>query len=217
MQKLVKVFSFGLLISFLGSLPLGTMNIAATHIAIEQGTNAGLQYAVGSMLVELIVIRIVLVSMSWFAKHRKVFRFLEILTTGLLLLLATGSFIAAYKMTGFSGSLPVSKTVYPFWTGVLLSATNPLHIPFWMGWSTVLMNKQVLLPDEKNYTWYMTGIGTGTIFGFMVFIYGGFYMIVQISAHQSLLNGVIGMVLLATALLQIKKMMGLRPVEKVGA
>jgi hypothetical protein len=47
LQKLTKVFCWGLVIRFLGSLPLGTMNIAATHIAIEQGTNAGLMYAVG--------------------------------------------------------------------------------------------------------------------------------------------------------------------------
>jgi threonine/homoserine/homoserine lactone efflux protein len=67
-QQLFKVAFAGLGISFLGSLPLGTMNIAATHISIQQGTGAGLVYATGSMLVEVIVVRIALVAMDWLAK-----------------------------------------------------------------------------------------------------------------------------------------------------
>jgi threonine/homoserine/homoserine lactone efflux protein len=203
-QKLVKVSVTGLLISFLGSLPLGTMNITATQIAIQQGTHAGLLYALGSMLTEIIIVRFALVAMDWLAKRHKLFHFLELFTTGLIFVLAAASFIAAYKMTGFSGSIP-GRLLNPFWTGVLLSATNPLHIPFWLGWSTVLLNKKILLPAARHYNWYITGIGTGTLLGFMVFIYGGNYMVKQITQHQNVLNLLIGTALLVTAILQLKK------------
>jgi threonine/homoserine/homoserine lactone efflux protein len=203
-QKLVKVAAAGLLISFLGSLPLGTMNIAATQIAVQQGTHAGLLYAWGSMLTEIIIVRFALVAMDWLAKRHQVFHFLELFTTGLLFVLAAASFIAAYRMTGFPGSIP-GRLLHPFWTGVLLSAANPLHIPFWLGWSTVLLNKKILLPAARYYNWYITGIGTGTLLGFMVFIYGGNYMVKQITQHQDVLNLVIGSVLLVTAILQLKK------------
>ncbi len=215
-QQLLKAACAGLAISFLGSLPLGTMNIAATHISIEQGRTAGLLYALGSMLVEIIIVRIALVAMGWLAQRHKIFQFLELFTVSLILILSAASFIAAYKMTGFAGSIPFGPSLHPFWTGVLLSATNPLHIPFWLGWSTVLLNKKILLPGNKYYNWYITGIAVGTMAGFAVFIYGGTYMVTQITAHQNVLNTVIGLVLLLTAVIQLRKMLKVPAVLRYG-
>ncbi len=213
---MLRVAFAGLGISFLGSLPLGTMNIAATHISITQGTGAGLIYALGSMLVELIVVRIVLVAMDWLYEKRRIFFLLELFTTALILALATASFIAAYKMKGFEGTILFAKSLSPFWSGVLLSASNPLHIVFWMGWSSVLLNKNVLMPDVRYYNWYITGIGAGTMMGLMVFIYGGNYMVSQLTHHQVMLNIAIGVVLLLTAILQVRKLITVSVEERYG-
>jgi threonine/homoserine/homoserine lactone efflux protein len=205
LQGSVTVTLAGFVISFFGSLPLGTMNVTATHISIQQGTTAGLIFGAGAMLVELIVVRAVLVGMSWLARRHKLFFALELVTLVLMIALSTASFIAAYKMKGFSGSFR-SDVLPPFWSGVLISALNPLHVPFWVGWSTVLLNKKILLPFPKQYNLYILGIGTGTMMGFMVFVYGGYYFVSQISDHQNLLNCAVGMALLITAILQIRKM-----------
>lgn len=204
MEKLVRIFFWGLAISFLGSLPLGTMNVTVTHISLQQGIHNGYSFAWGSMIVEVIIVRIALEAMSWLLKQHKIFRVLEYITTSLVFFLAIGSFIAAYNMSGFSSPLPV-QSLTPFWTGVVLSATNPLHIPFWMGWSTVLMNKNILEPSLKQYNWYVTGIGIGTMLGFMIFIYGGSYFVEQIIRHQQVMNYAIGTILLVTAIIQIRK------------
>lgn len=204
-QKTIKVFLAGLCISFLGSLPLGTMNVAATHISLQQGTRAGLIYSFGSMIVEVIIVRLSLMGMDWLARRHKIFYIMEIFTVGLMLLLATASFVAAYNMTGFSNSFHINN-LPPFWSGVLLSASNPLHIPFWLGWSIVLLEKKILMPQKRQYNYYVFGIGNGTILGFMVFIYGGNYFVSQIINHQNLLNCSIGIALLITAILQILKM-----------
>ncbi len=204
MKKFLQIFYWGMIISFLGSLPLGVMNITATHIAIEQGVKAGLIYATGSMIIEIMVVRLTLVGMNWLSRRQKIFFVLEILTTGLLFLVAIGSVIAAYKMKGFSSALP-GQFVHPFWTGVVLSLTNPLHIPFWLGWSTILLNKQILEPRPIQYNWFVSGIGTGTILGFMVFIYGGTHFVSQIVKHQNTINWILGIVLFGTAIFQAKK------------
>ena len=205
MEGNFKVFFWGMLVSFLGSLPLGTMNVTVTQISVQKGVADGFAFAVGSMIIEVIIVRIALVTMKWLAKQHKLFCLLEYVTTSIILFLAMASFVAAYKMTGFVSSLPI-QTVKPFWTGSLLSLTNPLHIPFWLGWSTVLMNKNILKPSFTQYNWYVTGIGIGTVLGFMVFIYAGNYLVLQIQQHQTLLNCVIGIVLLITAIIQVKKM-----------
>jgi len=205
MQKLFRVSFWGMLVSFLGSLPLGTMNVTVTQISVQRGVTDGFAFAIGSMLIEVLIVRVALVSMKWLAKQHRLFRLLEYVTTSIILFLAIASFVAAYRMTGFASSLPI-QTIKPFWTGTFLSLTNPLHIPFWLGWSSVLMNKNILKPSPAQYNWYVVGIGLGTIFGFMVFIYAGNFLVLQIQQHQTLLNCIIGIVLLITAIIQVKKM-----------
>ncbi|HEV8287234.1 MAG TPA: LysE family transporter [Chitinophagaceae bacterium] len=204
MQKLFRVFFWGMLISFLGSLPLGTMNVTVTQLSVNHGIKDGFSFTAGSMIVEVIIVRIALVTMKLLAKQHRLFRLLEYITTSVILFLAIASFVAAYKMSGFASPLPI-ESITPFWSGAFLSFTNPLHIPFWLGWSSVLMNKNILRPSFNQNNWYVIGIGLGTIFGFMVFIYAGNYLVLQIQQHQTLLNCVIGIVLLITATIQVMK------------
>jgi threonine/homoserine/homoserine lactone efflux protein len=204
MQKLLRVSFWGMLVSFLGSLPLGTMNVTVTQLSVSDGIKAGFLFAAGSMIVEVIIVRVALVTMKWLARQHRVFHLLEYVTTSVILFLAIASIVAAYKMTGFATTLPV-KSITPFWTGAFLSLTNPLHIPFWLGWSTVLINKNILKPDPVQYNWYTAGIGLGTMLGFAVFIYTGNSFVAQIQQHQTFLNYSIGFVLLLTAAIQAKK------------
>lgn len=206
----LRILSVGLLISFLGSLPLGTMNVTATHIAVKEGLYAGLVYSLGSMVIEIIYVYIVLLAMNWVNRQRKVFRLFEWITLLLLFVLSIASFVAAINMRGFDSALP-STIKYPFLLGVLLSATNPLHIIFWLGWSTFLLNKKILLPQFKNQNFYVAGIGMGTLLGFGVFVFGGSYFTKQIKANQNAINWTIGIILMANALIQLYKMKALFP------
>ena len=206
MQKLFRVFFWGMLVSFLGSLPLGTMNVTVTQLSVHNGIKAGFLFAAGAMVVEVVIVRIALVTIKWLARQHKLFLILEYATTSLIIFLAVASFVAAYKMTGFATSFP-TRAVTPFLLGVFLSATNPLHIPFWLGWSTVLMNKNILRPNSVEYNWYVCGIGLGTMIGFALFIYAGDFLVIEIQQHQTLLNCAIGIVLAVTAVVQIRKML----------
>lgn len=210
MRRLVKIFLWGMMISFLGSLPLGTMNVMATNISVKDGISAAMIYALGSMIVEILYVRGALVAMTWVHRQQRIFRLFEWLTLLLILALAIGSFVAAVKMSGL-GSVVPENTSHPFWLGAFFSATNPLHIPFWFGWSTVLVNKNVLLPRARNYNWYVCGIGLGTMMGFSIFIYGGNYLVQEMNANQNLLNWAIGIILLITAFIQLYKMLNKKP------
>ena len=71
------------------------------------------------------------------------------------------------------------------------------------------MNKDILRPVPAQYNWYVAGIGLGTLLGFAVFIYAGNFLVTMIQQHESVLNCVIGVVLLVTAMIQIKKMIAI--------
>ena len=71
MGAIVRIFFVGLLVSFLGSLPLGTLNIAAMQISIAEGAQVAMLFSLGSLLAEMIYVRLSLVAMDWVRKQEK--------------------------------------------------------------------------------------------------------------------------------------------------
>ncbi|MFN5477607.1 MAG: hypothetical protein ACK484_13545, partial [Sphingobacteriales bacterium] len=66
-----RLFVTGLFISFLGALPMGTLNISSMQIAITDGYYPAVLFALGALLVEMIYVRMTLVAMDWFRAHKK--------------------------------------------------------------------------------------------------------------------------------------------------
>jgi threonine/homoserine/homoserine lactone efflux protein len=95
MHPLFRVFFWGLLISFLGTLPMGTLNIMAMQIGIQESIKNALQFVLGSLLVEMIYVRISLVGISWIQKQEKLMRAMQWITLGIIVALAAGSIAAA--------------------------------------------------------------------------------------------------------------------------
>jgi threonine/homoserine/homoserine lactone efflux protein len=202
MRPLGKIFFTGLLISFLGSLPLGTLNVAAMQIGITDGYTAAILFSLGSLLVEMIYVRVSLVGMDWIRKQEKIFKVLEWVTLAIVVALAVSSFHAALHPKS-GKNIILSSTLPRFVLGATMCAVNPVQIPFWFGWSTVLFTKKVLLPKNSHYNLYIIGIGIGTLIGNCVFIFGGQLIAEKLKSNQNILNWVIGGIFSITALIQV--------------
>lgn len=207
MSRLIRIFFWGLLISFLGSLPLGTLNIAAMQIGIQESIRDALYFSVGSLLVEMIYVRISLVGIDWVRKQQKLMKAMEWITLGIVLALATGSFIAALKDGGETKNVMLQNNMHRFLLGMFMCAINPVQIPFWFGWSTVLFSKGILEPFRAQYNSYIVGIGLGTLAGNCVFIFGGQWIVQRIANSEQYLNWVIGGIFLITAIIQLIKIL----------
>ncbi len=202
MRPLLKIFFVGMLVSFLGSLPLGTLNIAAMQISISDGVMAAILFSAGSLLAEIIYVRISLVAMDWIRKQEKILKALEWVTLIIVLALAVASFYAALHPS-VSKNVLLDSPMPKFLLGFVMSAVNPVQIPFWFGWSTVLFTKKILLPRKDHYNIYIIGIGIGTFIGNCVFIFGGLLVANKINNNQDILNWVIGGIFALTALIQL--------------
>jgi len=194
-----------MLVSFLGSLPLGTLNIAAMQISISEGVLSAILFSVGSLLVEVIYVRLSLVAMDWVTKQEKLFRILEWVTLLIVVALAVSSFYAAMHPT-HSKNIILSSRLPKLLLGMVMCAVNPVQIPFWFGWSTVLFTKKILLPRKDHYNAYIVGIGLGTFIGNAVFIFGGLLIASKINDNQHILNWVIGGIFAVTAVIQVWRM-----------
>ena len=205
MSKLIRILFTGLFISFLGSLPLGSLNIAAMQISITDGMVPALLFSLGSLLAEVIYVRISLIAMDWVRKQKLFFKVLEWVTLLIVVALTISSFYAAMD-PGVKKNVILSSTVPRFWLGLFMSALNPVQIPFWFGWSTVLFSKKILEPKNTHYNIYIIGIGLGTLLGNCVFIFGGKLIGDRLNNNQALLNWIIGGIFAITALIQAWKM-----------
>ena len=195
-----------MLISFLGTLPLGTLNVAAMQISITDGYTAAILFSLGCLLVEMIYVRLSLIGMDWIRKKEKLFILLEWLTLLIVVALAISSFYGAMH-PGTKKNIILSSTLPRFVLGVAMCSVNPMQIPFWFGWSTVLFSKKVLLPKSSHYNSYILGIGVGTFFGNCVFIFGGQFIADKLDAQQNVISWVIAGIFTLTAIIQVWKML----------
>jgi threonine/homoserine/homoserine lactone efflux protein len=205
MFSLLKIALTGLLISFLGALPLGSLNIAAMQIALEENKKNAFAFAMGVAIVEIVYVRISLQAMDWVMEHQQLFYSMEWITVAIFLILAGSSFWVAFKKQGATKNILLNNKINRFWLGLSMSAINPVQIPFWFIWSTYLLSNKVLLPTQTQFNSYTTGIGVGTITALTIFIYAGSWLVTKLNASQKMINFVVGVVLLVSAIIQLYK------------
>ena len=198
---------WGAMISFLGSLPLGTLNIAAMQLGIQESIQSALYFSFGSLIVEMIYVRISLIGIDWIRKQEKLMKVMEWITFCIVLVLAIGSYIAAMK-GGENAKNPILDNDMPrFFLGALGCAVNPIVIIFWFGWSTVLFTKKILKPVNSHYNSYIVGIGLGAFAGNCVFIFGGNYLYHRISDAQHYMHWLIAIIFTITAGINLYKIL----------
>ncbi len=216
-MPLVKVFFWGLIVSFLGTLPLGTLNVAAMQISVQESVQNAILFSLGSLSVEMAYVRISLVGINWVRKQKKLFRWMEWLTVAIVLALAIGSFAAAMK-PHHAKNVMLNNNINRYLLGVMLSAVSPMQIPFWFGWSTVLFTKNILQPKNSFYNIYIVGIGLGTLLGNCVFIFGGKWIVSKMNGNQNLMNWIIGGIFAVTAVIFLIKILlnkdGMKKIEE---
>lgn len=207
MRQFTRIFFVGMLVSFAGSLPLGSLNVASMQISVTDGVVPALWFALGIMLVEIIYVRISLVAMDKIRRQEKILKILEWVTLFIITALAVSSFITAAKNNPHAKNVLLSNSMPRFVLGLIMSALNPVQIPFWFGWSTVLFTKKILLPRHDHYNIYIAGIGIGTFLASCIFIFGGQIIVDKLNANQNVLHWIIGCIFLVTAIIQLYKML----------
>jgi threonine/homoserine/homoserine lactone efflux protein len=152
-----------------------------------------LVFSVAVVLVELLCVRISLTLSKKVSLGNKYLLLLMPMAILLLVYLGVSSFISYSDMGAASlsrPSLPLIKS--SFLLGLVLSLSNPLHIPFWMTWNSILKQKNKLDTLPGMYTFYILGIGLGSIGGLLVFIYAGAFIFNQYQQYAPVIPLVMG-------------------------
>jgi threonine/homoserine/homoserine lactone efflux protein len=204
MKSIFRVFYWGASISFMGSIIIGTIGLSAMQLSLTEGHRPAINFSLGSILGEVIYVRLLLVALQWLRKQERVLRIMQWVAVLIVVGLAAGSFWAAFDEEQTQNVL-LSGHMHRFFLGLSMRALSPAAIPFWLGWSAVLYNKGIMQHKKGFYNGYLLGIGLGTFVAHCIFIFGGKWAVEQLDAGQDELNFIIGCVFSVTAVIQVWK------------
>ena len=207
MIEILKLFLIGSLISFLGQLPLGNMNLTATQLSVQENYRNAWKYALGIVLVEIIYLRLALTGMDWVVEHKQLFAIMGWITVIVFVVLGILAFVMARKQTSAKKGLLLNNKMNRFLLGVVVSGINPAQIPFWFLWSTQLLNSKVLTPTTAQFNLFTAGAGLGSLAGLAVYIHGGKWIISKLKTSNRALNIFMGIVFILAGLFQLYNML----------
>ena len=202
----IGVFLMGWLVSFLGQLPLGNMSITATQIRIQEGLKPALQYMWGVAIVEMIYLRIALTGMDLVFQHPTIFNAIGWVTVVFFFVLGILSVRSAILHHPEKKSVLLNNKIHRFVFGLMLSSMNPAQVPFWVLWTSYLLEWRILHSSSLQYNVFTIGVGLGTITGLLAYIHGGNYLITKLNVSNKTLNLIMGVIFFIASLAQFWRM-----------
>lgn len=205
MPAYLKLFLTAFSISFIGALPIGTLNANVANYALNGNFKGAIEFGFAAIFVEVGLVRLALLALDKLDHLQKLFKYLSVVMCVGILVLAYKSLEAAFHMRNFQDVLPFVG-MNAFYSGLALSLLNPLHLPFWLGWTAVLKSRKILASNPANYNVYIAAIGTGTLMAFLIYGFAGNYLMNVLKAQHNLINWILGLTLLLTGVVLAYKL-----------
>ncbi len=162
----IKNIFVGFLISFIGSIPLGYLNVVGFEIYKKLGLQPTFFYLFGVVIIEFLVVYFSLIFAKKLAENKKLTRFIEGFSVLFMFVLAGIFYCSANASNGFSNTFSYSQFVL----GIVLSCLNFIQIPFWTGWNVYLLNGNYIEISNTRKYFYVIGTTLGTFSGMLVLI-----------------------------------------------
>ena len=205
MQKIKNIF-VGFLVSFIGSIPLGYLNVVGFDVFQKFGINETIFYLLGVISIEFFVIYFTLIFANKLIENKKLLKFIEAFSIIFMFLLAYIFFSSASKETANQSVLEKYVDYSPYVVGVILSCLNFIQIPFWTSWNLYLLNAKYIEVSNSRKYFYVLGTVLGTFCGMLVLILSLNYVTNQTDfLAKYLMKAIIPLVFVILGLLQAFK------------
>jgi|SRR6187402_631728 len=169
-MKPVKNITVGFIVSFLGSMPLGYLNVIGVEVFSKFGMNSLVSYLVGVIIVQTVVVYFTVIFANKLVNSKKLMKGIDFFAVLFLLLLAYLFYAHSNQTAEEHNYLEAYVRYSPFLIGMVLCGLNFLQIPFWMAWNLYLMNANHISLVRKLKYHYIFGTLVGTFWGMFVAI-----------------------------------------------
>jgi len=164
----LQVFLVGLVFSFLGSIPPGTLNLCVLQLGLEKKIGAALRFALAVSIIEYPYAWIAVEFEKWITASPAVIQNFELITAIVMTVIGILNLWAAQKPTDFTTRFNESG----FRRGLVLSVLNPMAIPFWIGITAYLKAQGWIdLSSQAKLHLYVLGTSVGAMVLLTLFTY----------------------------------------------
>ncbi len=160
MWEFLQHFFAGFIVTFIGIAPPGIISLSALKVAVEKGEKAGVWFAFGVMWPDIIQAHIAILGAQYILNHPGLLDWLSKAALFVLIVMA----YTAYKQ-GKKGLKESALTKFnirnPFFYGMFISAVNPMAIPFYFAYSSLLKYNGIIRFDQPYASVYIAGAVLG--------------------------------------------------------
>jgi threonine/homoserine/homoserine lactone efflux protein len=195
------VLLIAFLVSYLGSVPPGTINISVMQLAIQEKQRAAFFLALAASMVEFIYagitvrFQLFLNNSQWFTDQFYIITAVPMIILGIANLFSSStsrSFIPRVQAKGRSG----------FKRGLMLGLLNPLTLPYWLAVTAYLQTHDLISLEGPFFWIYLVGISTGTFLLLLsILVIGKRFQ--QIADNQFLVHKLPGLIFIALGIYNV--------------
>nr|WP_315223607.1 hypothetical protein [uncultured Flavobacterium sp.] len=169
-MKKVKNIAIGFVVSFLGSIPLGYLNVVGLEIYSKSGFNNLTLFLFGVVFIEAFVIYFTLMFAKKLVNNKKLMKVIDLFAIVFMFVLAYFFYSNARQTPNSTFNSNQYLMFSPFIIGVILNCINFLQVPFWTSWNLYLINGKYIAIENKLKYYYLAGTLMGVFLGMLSLI-----------------------------------------------
>ena len=202
--------------SFLGSIPLGSLNLTAIQIYLKSDFKSVVYFSLSASIVEFFYSYLAIKGEIYISENNfinSIFSYISILVfllLGFSNLKSKNNNINLEKIS-YQNSFLKFNYSQPIRKGFILSVLNPQAIPFWIILSNFLKKEGfVQFQSIADILYYTIGVAFGTFFCLLTLTLFAGKILKQKNVRMVFLNKSIGVLLIAMGFIQIGKIIMVR-------
>jgi len=199
---IVKYFITALVISALGTIPIGLITLTIAQKTIEKGKSAGWLVALGASIMEFTYTFVALCSLDFLSLENEWKRYAQMITIVIFLLLGV-FYLRKPAPPPISTSEVNTNQRLDFILGIGIGTMNFLILPFWLVVGLWLEGQGFNFENKACILWFSIGATIGALLIFIAYIEGSHFILKKSDKITAYANKVIGGLFLSLALFQL--------------
>jgi len=186
-------------ISFLGTLPIGLITLTIAQRTITQGKNAGMKVALGATIMEFVYTFIAVKALDFFNENVHLNQSIKIVSAFLFLIV--GLYLL-FKKPKKEIEIKGKESYKNFIAGLIVGTMNFLIVPFWIFFGLLLESYGMAFEDYSKLVVFSIGSALGALLGFILYIWFSAVIKEKLTAVTKYTNKIFGILFLILSLVQ---------------
>ena len=199
-MNLILYFSIALVLSFLGSLPIGLITLTITQKTIQNGRHSGLMIALGATIMEFVYAFIALLSLDLFTQNTSIGNYIKIFATAIFLAMG---FYFLWKKNSTEVRPTAAYNYLDFLRGFIVGSMNLLIVPFWIFLGIWLKANGVSFKNNFDILIFSSGAALGALLAFFGYILLSEFIVKRTKKINQYTNKAVGILFLGLGIFQL--------------